>query len=116
MSKYVPVEEMNEAQLREQLDAEYRRWDDLKKNGSSDPAWPDGVNLNLVRNHIIYFYRFLRERTSKTVQLSMFDAGMDLRDERPLPPEVPDNYMVPNGKYRDRLNGRYENLLFDPNI
>ena len=116
MSKYIPIEEMNEAQLREQLDAEYRHWDDLKKNGCSDPSWPDGVNLNLVRNHIIYFYRFLRERASKTVQLSMFDAGMDLRDERPLPPEVPNNYMVPNGKYRDRLNGRYENLLFDPNI
>lgn len=116
MSKYVPIEEMNESQLRAQLDAAYLRWDDIKKNGCSDPAWPDGVNLNLVRNHIIYFYRFLRERTSKNVQLSMFDAGMDLQDERPLPPEVPNNYMVPNGKYRDRLNGRYENLLFYPNI
>ena len=62
MSKYVPIEEMNESQLRAQLDAAYLRWDDIKKNGCSDPAWPDGVNLNLVRNHIIYFYRFLRER------------------------------------------------------
>lgn len=82
MSRYIPPEEMNEAQIREQLDAEYKHWDDLKKNGCSDPAWPDGVNLNLVRNHIIYWYRLLRERTSQTVQLSMFDAGMDLRNER----------------------------------
>ena len=81
MSRYIPPEEMNEAQIREQLDAEYKHWDDLKKNGCSDPAWPDGVNLNLVRNHIIYWYRLLRERTSQTVQLSMFDAGMDLRNE-----------------------------------
>ena len=88
----------------------------LKKNGCSDPAWPDGVNLNLVRNHIIYWYRLLRERTSQTVQLSMFDAGMDLRNERPLPPEVPDKYMVPTGKYPDRLNGKWDGLIFDPTI
>ena len=80
MSAYIPPEKMTEAQIREQLDAEYKHWDDLKKNGCSDPAWPDGVNLNLVRNHIIYWYRLLRERTSQTVQLSMFDAGMDLRN------------------------------------
>lgn len=69
MSRYIPPEEMSEAQIREQLDAEYKHWDDLKKNGCSDPAWPDGVNLNLVRNHIIYWYRLLRERTSQTVQI-----------------------------------------------
>ena len=74
------------------------------------------LNLNLVRNHIIYWYRLLRERTSQTVQLSMFDAGMDLRNERPLPPEVPDKYMVPTGKYPDRLNGKWDGLIFDPTI
>lgn len=116
VSRYIPPEEMNEAQIRKQLDAEYKHWDDLKKNGCSDPAWPDGVNLNLVRNHIIYWYRLLRERTNQTVQLSMFDAGMDLRNERPLPPEVPDRYMVPTGKYPDRLNGKWDGLIFDPTI
>lgn len=116
MSRYIPPEEMTEAQIREQLDAAYKHWGDLKKNGCSDPAWPDGVNLNLVRNHIIYWYRLLRERTSQTVQLSMFDAGMDLRNERPLPPEVPDKYMVPTGKYPDRLNGKWDGLIFDPTI
>ena len=116
MSAYIPPEKMTEAQIREQLDAEYKHWDDLKKNGCSDPAWPDGVNLNLVRNHIIYWYRLLRERTNQTVQLSMFDAGMDLRNERPLPPEVPDRSMVPTGKYHDRLNGKWDGLIFDPTI
>ena len=48
--------------------------------------------------------------------LSMFDAGMDLRNERPLPPEVPDRYMVPTGKYPDRLNGKWDGLIFDPTI
>ena len=35
MSRYIPPEEMNEAQIREQLDAEYQHWDDLKKNGAA---------------------------------------------------------------------------------
>lgn len=38
MSAYIPPEKMTEAQIREQLDAEYKHWDDLKKNGCSDPA------------------------------------------------------------------------------
>lgn len=116
MSTYIPPEKMTEAQIREQLDAEYRRWDELKKNGCADPAWPDGVNLNLVRNHIIYWYRFLRECTSQTVQLSLFDGGMDLTNERPLPPELPGKYMVPTGKYCDRLNRTWTGLIFDPTI
>lgn len=78
MSAYIPPEKMTEVQIREQLDAAYKHWDDLKKNGGADPAWPDGLLLNLVRNHIIYWYRFLRECTSQTVQLSMFDAGFKL--------------------------------------
>lgn len=116
MSGYIPPEKMTEAQIRKQLDDEYRLWDELKKNGGADPAWPDGLLLNLVRSHIIYWYRFLRECTSQTVQLSMFDCGMDLRDERPLPPELPDKYMVPTGKYRDRLNKTWTGLIFDPKI
>ena len=37
-------------------------------------------------------------------------------NERPLPPEVPDRYMVPTGKYPDRLNGKWDGLIFDPTI
>ena len=51
MSRYIPPEEMSEAQIREQLDAEYKHWDDLKKNGCSDPAWPVAVLPG--RNHVL---------------------------------------------------------------
>lgn len=57
-----------------------------------------------------------QEKEAAYRQLSMFDAGMDLRNERPLPPEVPDKYMVPTGKYPDRLNGKWDGLIFDPTI
>lgn len=41
--------------LAENLEKAYERWDLLYKNGGSDPFWCDGTNLNLVRNHILYY-------------------------------------------------------------
>lgn len=32
----------------------FSHWEEVHKNGTSDPFYPDGVNLNLIRNHIIY--------------------------------------------------------------
>lgn len=106
MGKYVPPEDRTEEQIRAELDDDYARWDRISKEGCSDPFWEDGVNMNLVRNHIIFGYRLLREKLQKPVQLSLFDTGMDLSEERPVPPLVPDNYMVPGGKYPDRLKNR----------
>lgn len=103
MGKYIPYEKMNETQLREELNESFNRWDKISKEGCQDPFWPDGVNMNLVRNHIIYFYRLLREKIEQPVQLSLFETGMDLSGERPVPPKAPNNYMVPGGKYPDRL-------------
>ena len=37
------------------LENEYAQWDELFTKGGSDPFWTDGSNLNLVRNHIIYY-------------------------------------------------------------
>lgn len=103
MGKYVPPEKMTEAQIRAELDQEFRRWEQISKEGCSDPGWPDGVNMNLVRNHIIYWYRLLRDKLTGDVQLSLFEGGMDLSRERPVPPEVPNGYMVRNGKYPERI-------------
>ena len=96
-----------EARLRRELDDSFSRWEQISKEGCSDPFWPDGVNMNLVRNHIIYYYRQLKDIIQRPVQLSLFEGGMDLKGERPIPPRVPDNYMVRNGKHANRLKGRY---------
>lgn len=63
--------------------------------------------MNLVRNHIIYNYRLLRDKL-ENVQLSLFDTGMDMTGERPIPPKVDDNYMSPTGRYSDRLTKRVQ--------
>ena len=38
-----------------ELSKAYDQWENLYKRGGSDSFYPDGVNLNLVRNHILYF-------------------------------------------------------------
>ena len=94
------------ARLEAQVQADVNHWHDLIENGCNDPFWPDGVNLNLVRNHIIYGLRQIAELSASERQLSMFEistisANDVMRDER-IPPKVDDNYMV-----KDRYeNGR----------
>ena len=50
----------------EELEKAYAQWQRLYENGGSDPFWPDGVNLNLVRNHIIYYKGQIRKPVLST--------------------------------------------------
>lgn len=36
-------------------------WKNHKENGCNDPSWADGVNMNLLRNHLISYKRQIRE-------------------------------------------------------
>lgn len=77
---------MLEVDHAEQLANEFSRWDYLYHYGGSDPFWSDGVNLNLVRNHIIYAKRQLEESVADGVFLQVYC--------RETPPEVEQNYMA----------------------
>lgn len=113
VEKYIPPERMTEAQIMDEVDREFRRWNLLSDGGCQDPGWPDGVNMNLVRNHIIYWYGLLDERGMVEVQLSLFPGEEVARDRRPIPPEVPDRYMVRDGKYPNRLSEQmWPNLVW----
>lgn len=39
----------------------FSEWEHMRTKGCSDPFWPDGTNMNLVRNHIINGKRRLEE-------------------------------------------------------
>lgn len=39
----------------------FDRWEHLRVYGGSDPSFADGVNMNLVRNHIMYFKEKIEE-------------------------------------------------------
>ena len=49
MEKYIPPEKMTVEQIRANIDERFRAWNQIAQNGCSDPFWPDGVNMNLVR-------------------------------------------------------------------
>lgn len=104
MGKHIPPERMTEAQIREEVNRSFLRWNALADGGCHDPHWPDGMNMNLVRNHIIYWYSLLEKKLSAPVQLSLFGVCDALERERPIPPEVPDRYMVRDGEYPNRLS------------
>ena len=94
--------------LRQKIDDEFRRWDHIHLHGCSDPGWEDGINMNLVRNHIIYYYRQIAE-IMDGIQMSLFAAAGFEPEQygmRPIPPEFPMDWMCPTGDYPDRLNGR----------
>jgi hypothetical protein len=65
-----------------------QRWEDMYKNGCNDPAWPDGVNLNLVHNHVLYHKQQIRELC--------VESGENPPPEFyfPVPPIVDSNYFA----------------------
>ncbi len=68
------------------LENSFARWDFIHEHGCSDPFWADGVNMNLVRNHIMYYKQKLSE-----------EATLFLLPEayyREVPPEVDNNFMA----------------------
>ena len=89
------------ADVTAELEADMARWRDIKENGCSDPSWPDGVNMNLKRNHIIYDLMMLADLEKKPVQITfqmLIDgnesASIDIQQDSRVPPLVPDDYMA----------------------
>lgn len=111
MAKYIPPEKMTAQQIQTEVNREFQRWNDIACKGCQDPGWPDGVNMNLIRNHIIYWYKLLDEKQNTDTQTSLFDSQAEETPRRPIPPEVPDQYMIAGCEHSDRLDGRYNRPL-----
>lgn len=82
--------------LVEDIIREVGAWEHKNENGCSDPFWPDGVNMNLNRNHIIY--------DKRQIGGICRENGLPLPEEYyiPTPPEV-DNYYMANLKQKRRV-------------
>lgn len=75
--------------LAKNMRREYENWLYIREHGCSDPFWPDGANMNLIRNHIIYDKQ----------QIEDLIISEDLLFEPipsvvPTPPEVNKNFMA----------------------
>ena len=83
-------------QLAEVIRESHEQWKRPRENGVNDPFWTDGVNLNLVRNHIIYGRRLCEEELQEG----------DYPEEYylPLPEKVPPNYMVKSDEIRRKAS------------
>ncbi|MBR6982104.1 MAG: hypothetical protein IKH75_01000 [Ruminococcus sp.] len=97
--------------LNDQIDKAVAHWHDIEKNGCSDPFWPDGLNMNLVRNHVIWYLTQIKELSVQPVQISLFGEPVgivvtgDVLDDPRIPPEVDNDFMATDRKcfYFDKV-------------
>lgn len=96
--------------LAEEMADSFERWEFLMEHGGSDPFWADGTNMNLVRNHIMYY---------KNKMLDEYGTDYEKYPEifyRELPPEVDSNYMARAGEIKDSAVQALEYYISDPNF
>lgn len=82
--------------LCEEIIKSLEQWKDINDHGCNDPFWEDGCNMNLVRNHIIYFRRQIED--------ICIEKGLVLPEEYylPIPPAVDEHYMA-NLRQKERV-------------
>ena len=96
--------------LAEEMADSFQRWESLMEHGGSDPFYADGTNMNLVRNHIMYY---------KSRMVDEYGADYEKYPEvfyRELPPEVDDSYMARAGEIKDGAAQALEYYISDPNF
>lgn len=90
------------------LDKSFARWDFILENGCSDPFWADGVNMNLVRNHIIFYKQKLSEETT------LFQLPEAVYRE--TPPVVDNDYMARADEIRQNAARSMQIIDADKNL
>ena len=96
--------------LAEELAKSFEQWEHLREHGGSDPFYADGTNMNLVRNHIMYY---------KNKMLEQYGTDYEKYPEifyREVPPNVSENYMARAGEIKDGAAQALEYYLSDPNF
>ncbi len=86
MKKKTPEQEIKECA--EGIVSSLRRWKCINENGCNDPAWQDGMNMNLVRNHILYYKKKISEICTEN------NISLPEESYLPTPPKVVNSYMA----------------------
>lgn len=90
------------------LENSFARWDFIHEHGCSDPVWADGVNMNLVRNHIMYY----KQQLSEEATLFLLPKAY----YREVPPEVDNNYMARPDEIRQNAARSMQIIDADENL
>lgn len=105
------------AQLTKDLTDSFDRWDYIMKHGSSDPFWPDGTGLNLVRNHILYYKNAMKELVEgDSEELNLFSQTYPDIYYRDTPDKVSYDYVVNADEIRQRAQEQLALYESDPNF
>ncbi len=97
--KIMPQQELT--LLRQGANETISRWKSHKENGCNDPRWSDGANMNLLRNHLFYYKRKIREICA--------EHSLPFPQEAFLPdlPYTDENYFAkPDSERARRIMGR----------
>jgi hypothetical protein len=91
--------ELTPEEMLTQIRAEYMdelgNWEFIHQYGCSDPFWPDGCNLNLIRSHCIWYQKQMEEICKEN--------SLPVPETPPLPAEVDEDFMAPYGRFPNRL-------------
>ena len=90
------------------LEKSFARLDFIRENGCSDPFWADGVNMNLVRNHIIFYKQKLSEEATLFLLPEAF--------YRETPPLVDNDYMARADEIRQNAARSMQIIDADKNL
>lgn len=80
----------------EEIRKEIRVWEDIRKIGCNDHSWPDGVNLNLIHNHVCYYKNEIRRLCAESGEPQPPEFYL------PTPPIVDSNYFAKPNSARAR--------------
>lgn len=95
MANFANVMFMTDEQIRDEIEAEFRKWNKFASGECSDSSWPDGLCMNVIRTKILRLFRLVDPLEP--------DYDMLLHS---APPELPNAFMVKDGKYVDRFDGK----------
>lgn len=87
-------------ELIEELEERFQHYDEVFENGCDDPLWADGVNLNLIRNHIIVAKGIIEQAFPD-------DEYPDVYYRR-TPEEINDDYMAKPDEIRTKAKETLE--------
>ena len=93
----------NIADYETSLKNSFERWDHLNKYGGFDPTYSDGVNMNLVQSHIMYYKEKIEETLPPYPEIYY----------RETPPRVDMNYMARPDEIRE--NAKLSLIQFEEN-
>lgn len=101
-SMKTPDQKKRSKQLGKEIRDSRKRYEDLRVHGGSDPFWSDGVNMNLCRNHVMYF--------RKQVETELDPENYPEEYFLEIPAEVSVHYMADPDGIRSRSTAALEVL------